>query len=278
MPMPMLPRVLAVISNDPARAFVWLHALRSQLTIADDADTCGTGTVVDGDALLSKTRNPESLSALLRASKGRATLVEIGRRGDVRPSLGDAHSHSGPYRWRGFVGAGVGGPIDADQAGALQQLHLAALPDDVRRAVSGAHEREAFLLRMLVAWQQQRLLEQPTAMTNMLASLHASARLASPTSPRISMISDGQQVWCHAHGMSIHALTQVGLPEDAAEQLDVSFTDGNSARERLKRFRGVVIIGGTDAPAGWQSWSCAADGSLAVGVAADHRVVVLPGL
>jgi hypothetical protein len=255
-------RTLGLVQNDPQRGPLMLHALRNQLGLGPDADGCGVATLVDGSALVSRVRfapagnaPARSLAELLGTPMGRCTVVQLASSSELRPSGHDQTLNLGPFRARAFAAAIVGGPQEPDAAAAAREGLLRDLPDFLRRFVAGKSEGEAFFLATLAVLHRQGLLDRPAregigavAFSALQEVLGRSDTLAGTRAPRQITFTDGTELLHVARGLPSAAVVFGGLDLAVADSFDPTLSDSSTGRERLRRFRGVVLAGGLSAP------------------------------
>jgi hypothetical protein len=244
-------RSLGLLHNDPLRGHVAVRTLDALLALPDDADGAGVATVVDGAALLSRTKLAAGgvLSTSVGVMRGRATVVQIGRRSDLRPSGLDQTLNLGPFRARSYAGAVSGGPADADAAAASRERLLRGLPDFLARCVSGRSEGEAFFLAVLAQVHRRGLLE--ATHDNAAALLEAIRDVAADddaSTARCATFTNGVVLLHVARHTPTSVISIVGLDDGVAASLDASLADSSTARERNRRYRGVVVVGGGVSP------------------------------
>jgi hypothetical protein len=256
---------LGLLQNDPHRGPVALRTLDAIVGIPELADAAGVATVVDGAALVSRGRLPaagssraaatgrSSWAAVVGAPRGRASVVQLGAVGDVRPAGVDQSLNLGPFRARAYAAAIVGGPQDADAAAASRERLLRDVPDFLRRCVVGRSEGEAFLLAVLARVHARGLLD--AAHDNVAALLDAtqavldaSAADGAAAAPRHVTLTNGVEVLHVARGSHAAIVTVAGLADDVAAGLDPALADSSTARERNRRYRAVFVLGGLTGP------------------------------
>ncbi|OGQ15362.1 MAG: hypothetical protein A2138_22385 [Deltaproteobacteria bacterium RBG_16_71_12] len=66
--------------------------------------------------------------------------------------------------------------------------------------------------------------------------------------PRQVTLTNGVELVHVAAGMPSAVVTLAALSEATANRVDPTLADSSMGRERLRRFRGVVTLGGLDAP------------------------------
>ncbi len=249
-------RTVGMLQNDSLRGPVALRLLESLIGLPADADGVGTATLVDGNALLSRSKLPpvvgnasdaSRLSVLVGTPKGRAAVVQIGTTRELRPTGIDPTQNLGPFRARNYAAAVVGGPQDADVAAALRERLVASLPDFLRRCVSGQTEAEAFFLAVLARLHSKGVLD--AAHENgaaLLEAVRAVDNEVGDLSPRQVTLTNGVDVLHVARGLPSAVVSVAGLPEDVAGAISPMFTDSSTARERNRRYRGVFALGALD--------------------------------
>jgi hypothetical protein len=272
-------RALGLLQNDPARGAVALRTLDAVVGMPEHADAVGVATVVDGAALVSRTRLPSSSptsswSTTVGAPRGRATVVQVGVAEELRPAGIDQTLHRGPFRTRAYAAAVVGGPQDADAAAASRERLLRELPDFLRRCVVGRSEGEAFFLAVLARVHARGLLE--AAHDNAGALLDATRAVLDDvdgggSTQRHVTITNGVEVLHLARGAGSAVVTVAGLADDVAAGVDPTLADSSTARERNRRYRAVVVLAGVggalpaELPRGWVVDAVDGDASVVVG-------------
>lgn len=244
-------RAVGFLMNDPQRGHVALHALRDVFSIPPSVDGIGIGSCVDGSVLLSKlpsVPDDSSLSRLVGPLKGRVAVLQLRDASDLRPSVRSANN-LGPYRFRAFACAVIGGPQTADEAMTLREKLLADLPDFLRRSVRGQTEGEVFFYAVLARLFSMGLLERglvpPSAVVDAVLETR---RAVGDDTPRHVALSTGVELVQVSRGMPSALLTLKGLDLAAADDLDPTLTDSSLGRERLRRFRAALTLGGLDRP------------------------------
>ncbi|MFZ9889514.1 MAG: hypothetical protein ACO3JL_18620, partial [Myxococcota bacterium] len=242
-------RALGLLLSDPQRSQAALAGLGAHLGLPSMTDGAGIASSVDGGTLL--TRRPGlppmmTLSGLVGTLKGRTAVVQLRLPTDVRPTSESPH-HLGPFRLKGIACAVVGGPQDADHAGALRERLIASLPDFLRRSVLGQSEGEAFFFAVLASLQTRGLLERtPSAEQIALAVREGIAQ--TDGLPRYVVIANGSSLVVVSQGIPGGFVTMSGIDEEVASGLEPTLADSSLARERLRRFRGIVTVGALDEP------------------------------
>ncbi|MBM4281290.1 MAG: hypothetical protein FJ137_11215 [Deltaproteobacteria bacterium] len=276
MSQPVSARVLGLLHIDPLRGPVALRTLDAVVGLPTDADDAGVATVVDGAALLSRTRLAvgavASWAVAVGAPRGRATLVQVGGAGGVA-------GPAGLYRARAYAAAVVGGPVDDAVAQATRERLLAGLPDFLRRCVVGPSEGEAVFLAALARLHARGLLDacHDNAGALLDAVVHVLDDVDSGSGPvaRHATITNGVEILHLTRGAPAAVLTIAGLDDGVAGAVDPSFADSSAARERNRRYRAVVVLAGlggdlstrlgTRAPRGVQGEAVASTGALVIG-------------
>ena len=245
-------RALGLLQNDPLRGPVALRLLDGLIALPVDADGLGAATLVDGNALLSRAKlahgqHAQRLSSLIGTPQGRAAVVQIGTRSELRPTGLDQTQNLGPFRARSYAAAVVGGPQDADEAAASRERLLAGLPDFLQRCVSGQSEAEAFFLAILGQLHKKGMLDANHDNGQfLLEAVHAVDDGAGVR--RHIALTNGVDVLHVARGLPSAVITISGLPEDVAGSVSPSFVDSSTARERNRRYRGVFALGALATP------------------------------
>jgi hypothetical protein len=244
-------RVLGFLQNDPLRGAVALRTLDDVVGLPARAEDAGVATVVDGAALLSRTRLPmtavpPSWATAVGAPRGRATVVQIGIAADGRRA-GERGAQAGPHRARAYAAAIVGGPDDESEAAATRERLLVGLPDFLRRCVTGRSEGEAVFLAALARLHARGLLDANhnnadalrEAVIAVLDEVDAGRGAA-----RHVTITNGVEILHLARGMRSAVVTLTGLVDDLAGSVDPAFADSSSARERNRRYRAIAVLAG----------------------------------
>jgi hypothetical protein len=252
-------RALGLLQNDPPRGPVAMRTLDAIVGLPARADGAGVATVVDGAALLSRTRlaaltttasSAPSWSSIVGAPRGRAAVVQVGVATELRPAGADQTLNVGPYRARGYAAAVVGGPQDADLAAAARECWLRGLPDFLRRCVVGHSEGEAFFLAVLARVHARGLLD--AAHDNVAALLDALRAVLDDDGggalPRHVTLTNGVELIHMARGARSAVVSMQGLADDIAGSVDPTLADSSTARERNRRYRAIVVLAGLDAP------------------------------
>jgi hypothetical protein len=247
-------RALGLLVSDPQRAHVALHGLRSVLWLPDNADGVGVGSCVDASVLL--TRRPSlspgqktphaGFAEVTGPLKGRTAVVQVGDKNALRPST-ESPANLGPWRMRHYACAVVGGPDDADTAGRLRDELLRDLPDFLRRSVRGQSEGEAFFFAVMARLHERSLLDRTPSGEELADAVHETNKAAGDL-PRHVLLANG--TWLvHVSSRMPSGLVLFDFLDGAtAEEVDPTLTDSSLARERLRRFRGVVVAGGLCGP------------------------------
>lgn len=244
-------RALGMMCNDPQRGAVALHELAGLAELPAHADGIGTAGIVDGAALLSRLPAlvPEKgLADLVGPIQGRCAVVQVRVRDELRPT-GPAGNHGqGPFRARSYAAAVLGGPQDADGASASREQLLQGVPDFLRRFVGGAAEGEALFIAILARLHVLGALESPHDNGARLAQATREVVAKAGGGPRHVTLTNGVEIVHVSLGMPSAVVTLGALSEATANRVDPTLADSSMGRERLRRFRGVVALGGLDAP------------------------------
>lgn len=255
-PAPVGARAIGLLQNDPMRGAVALSLLAPVLGVPVDVDAVGTATIVDGSALVAKRKlsptSTASLAALVGAPQGRASVVQLGTRAELRPTVGEPTLQLGPFRARQFAAAVVGGPPTPDAAALLREAHVATLPDFLRRCLAGQSEAEAYFLAVLaVLHERGQLAAAETAVDAgplLAEAIRAVDARAPHAGPRHVTLTNGVDVVHVASGFAGAVVDVAGLAEDVAAAASPAFVDSSTARERNRRYRGVFVLGALDVP------------------------------
>lgn len=244
-------RALGMVSSDPQRTHVALHELAATVGLPEHAEAIGIASLVDGSALLSRTPTlPPGLrlADAVGPVQGRHTVVQVRAQGELRPNGADSAMSLGPFRARTFAAAVVGGPQDADAAWASRERLLAEAPEFLRRFVSGSSEAEALFISILAKLHTRGLLDAPQVQAELMAQLCRDALEHAGTDPRHVILTNGTDLIHVAAGLPSAIITVSGLSTDTAALLDPALIDSSMARERLRRFRGVLCLGALESP------------------------------
>lgn len=242
-------RALGLLSSDPQRCHVALTSVSSLLGVPQNADGAGIGSCVDAAALL--TRKPSlppgaHFADLVGPQKGRTAVVQLRVATDVRPGTESANN-LGPWRLKGYACAVIGGPTSADHAGTLREKLAKELPDFLLRSVRGQTEGETFFFSVLAELHASGVLDRAPAAEIVADAVRAVVRRTDDL-PRHVVLANGTSLVLVSHEMRTGILRVDGLDEDVATTLDPTLSDSSLARERLRRFRGVITAGGLDEP------------------------------
>ncbi|MCC7110717.1 MAG: hypothetical protein IT382_15595 [Deltaproteobacteria bacterium] len=244
-------RALGMMCNDPQRGVVALHELAGLAELPGEADALGTAAIVDGAALLSRLPSlvaQKSLADTIGPIQGRCAVVQVRVRDELRPT-GPAGNHSqGPFRARSYAAAVIGGPQDADGASASREQLLHGVPDFLRRFVGGHAEGEALFLAILARLHALGGLESPHDNGAKLAQATREVVQSAGGARRHVTLTNGVEIVHVSVGMPSAVVTLGALSEATANRVDPTLADSSMGRERLRRFRGVVALGGLDAP------------------------------
>jgi hypothetical protein len=252
-------RALGLLCNDPQRGHLGLVELSSFAALPEHADAIGIASLVDGSALL-KRLPAVSLGATLANAvgpqQGRCTVVQVRVADELRPNGpvmfgggADAggSANVGPFRARSYAAAIVGGPQNADAASSGRAALLAGLPDFLARFVAGQSEAEAFFLAVLGRLHARGVLDAPhangAACADAVREVLARADAESGASPRQVTFTNGVEIVHVAAALPSAVVTLRGLSESVAGKVDAAYVDSSMARERLRRFRGVLCLG-----------------------------------
>lgn len=243
-------RALGIYASDPQRSHVALHTVREQVALPEKVESAGIGSCVDSAVLL--TRKPTlpkraDLAGIVGPLKGRAAVVQLRGKGELRPTS-SSPANLGPWRSRQFGCAVVGGPTGADQAGRLREALLGELPDFLNRSVRGHAEAEAFFFHVLKLLYDKGVAERGTpSVEDVRDAVLATVELTEGL-PRVVVLATGHGIVQVSHETPSSLLSIEGLGVDVADELDPTLADSSLARERLRRFRAVLTLGGTTAP------------------------------
>jgi hypothetical protein len=245
-------RALGLSFNDPQRGHVALHTVAGLFSLPPNADGIGVAVSVDGSVLLSRVPSvpPGAVAAdLVGPLKGRCAVVQVRTADELKPHGRDGADNLGPFRARAFAGAVVGGPQDADEAAMSRDRLLADVPDFLRRSLGGQTEAEAVFFAVLARLHKKGLLDSPHPKGRELCdAIREVLEQASSKAPRHVAVTTGLEVVQVSRGMPSSILTLTGLPEAVANRVDPTLTDSSMGRERLRRFKGMVALGGQDQP------------------------------
>ncbi|MCP4503700.1 MAG: hypothetical protein GY822_27545 [Deltaproteobacteria bacterium] len=241
-------RSIALMTNDPERFHVALHGLRRVVRLPKHCDGVGVGASVDAAVLLSrKPTVPKkwSLARMVGPLKGRCTVVQMRRKEDVRPRQSSA-ANLGPFRFRHLAAAHVGGPLSTDEAAANTEFWLADLPDFLLRSREGQTEGEAFFLYMLNALHEKGCLERGVYGTQFLDVMRQVFERDPQKCKRSVSVATGLEHLTLSYGLQTSVVKINGLLEEDADDVDPTYTDSSMGRERLRRFRATLVLGGVD--------------------------------
>lgn len=246
-------RAMAMAFNDPQRGHLALHALSGLFGLPRGADGVGVAVSVDGAVLLSRLPNVPpgaSLGEIVGPLKGRCALVQVRTADELRPHGPELTTvNMGPFRARSFAGVVVGGPQDPDEAALSRDRLLSDLPDFLQRSVAGHSEGEAFFFAVLARLHRRGLVDAAGPKARELAAAVRETLEASPTTAgRHVAITTGLEIVHVAHGLPSCIVSLEGLSEEVANAVDPTLADSSMGRERLRRFRGVVALGGLEQP------------------------------
>ncbi len=244
-------RALGLMCNDPQRGVVALHELSALAALPADADAIGTACIVDGAALLSRSPTVAtelSLAQTVGPIQGRCAVVQVRVRDELRPTGPSGAASQGPFRARSYAAAVIGGPQDADGASASRERLLAGVPDFLRRFVGGHAEGEALFIAILARLHELGGLESPHDNAARLAQAARDVVAKASGAPRHVTLTNGVELVHVAMGMPSAVVSLGALSEAMATRVDPTLADSSMGRERLRRFRGVVTLGGLDAP------------------------------
>jgi hypothetical protein len=177
-------------------------------------------------------------------------VVQIRKKDDLRPrSNTTPTANLGPFRIRRFAGSVAGGPQEADAATANREAFMADLPDFLRRSRVGHHEGEALFLATLAEMHKNGHLDAPTVRPGDVAqSVRSALARAEHDTPRHVSIATGSSVVTVSHGMPTVVISVDGVDPDAILDWQPTLADSSTKRERLRRFRGAIGLGGLGAP------------------------------
>lgn len=242
-------RALGLLSSDPQRCHVALTAVSSLLAVPPHADGAGIGSCVDAAALL--TRKPSlpprpTFADLVGPQKGRTAVVQVRVASDLRPAT-ESPNNLGPWRLKSYACAVIGGPTSRDHAGTLRDKLAKDLPDFLMRSVRGQTEGETFFFAVLAELHANGVLDRAPAAEMIADAVRAVIRRTDDL-PRHVVLANGTSLVLVSHEMRTGIVRVDGLDEDIATTVDPTLSDSSLARERLRRFRGVITAGGLDAP------------------------------
>ncbi len=252
-------RALGLMCNDPQRAHLALVELSQFVVMPSDADAIGVASLVDGSTLLKRFPSVaagSTLADLMGPAQGRCTVAQIRAVGELRPSGPTADAggteNVGPFRARSYAAAVVGGPQTADAATSSRSALLAGVPDFLARFICGTSEAEAFFVSVLARLHKRGALDVPHANGALCASVLQEALNDATSSaqmaPRHVMFTNGVELIHASVGMPGAILSLRGLSEASAATVDATYVDSSMARERLRRFRGVLCLGALQTP------------------------------
>lgn len=239
-------RAIGLVCNDPQRGQIALHELGDLVNLPERADAIGIASLVDGAALLSRLpRIPPGshLADAVGPVKGRCAVVQVRVRDELRPNGPDGTANLGPFRARSYAAAVVGGPQDADAASTSRERLLATVPEFLRRFVAGQSEAEALFLAILARLHTKGSLDVPHQNGADLATATREVVEQAGGAPRHVLITNGVEMVHVAVGMPSAIVTLRGISESVANGIDPTLADSSMARERLRRFRGLVCLG-----------------------------------
>lgn len=244
-------RALGLMCNDPQRGIVALHELAALAGLPSDAEAIGTASIVDGAALLSRLpalMADRGLAQTVGPIQGRCAVVQVRVRSELRPTGPSGAASQGPFRARSYAAAVIGGPQNADGASASRERLLAGVPDFLRRFVGGHSEGEALFIAILARLHELGALEAHHDNGARLAQATREVVARAGGEPRQVTLTNGVELVHVAAGMPSAVVALSALSESTANRVDPSLADSSMGRERLRRFRGVVALGGLDAP------------------------------
>ncbi len=244
-------RALSMMCNDPQRGVVALHELTALAGLPADAEAIGTACIVDGAALLSRLPAlvaERGLAETVGAVQGRCAVVQVRVRSELRPTGPMGAASQGPFRARSYAAAVIGGPQDADSASASRERLLHGVPDFLRRFIGGHAEGEALFIAILARLHVLGALEAPHDNGARLAQATRDVIARAGSEPRHVTLTNGVEIVHVALGMPSAVVTLGALSEITANRVDPTLADSSMGRERLRRFRGVITLGGLDAP------------------------------
>lgn len=240
-------RAIGLSINDPQRGQVALRTLAPLFTPPASLDGVGVGTCVPGSVLLSKkptARAPRSIDEWVGQPKGQVSLVQFRSASDLRPAI-HSPQNMAPYRFRGLGCVLLGGPQTSDEAMAARERWLAELPDFLRRSIRGQTEEEAFFFAVLATLHRAGRLERPEIPGNAVVDAVLQTReAAADDAPRFVGIGTGPELALTSHRMESVLVSIDGLSEAVADAVDPTLADSSPGRERLRRFRGILCMGG----------------------------------
>ena len=238
-------QTLGMMLSDPQRGQVALHALHPLISLKPSVDGIGRASCVDDSVLLKRhPSKPESnaLWQIITDLRARCTLLHIRDETDLRPKH-RSPKNLGPFRSRAYAFTSSGGPDSSDEANALREKHLAALPDFLRRNVEGQSESEAFFFVLLSRLHDAGELRLKRPDPKVVLELMQELVEQSGGHPRHLLFASPSHCVHLAHRSPILRVTMNGLQEELAEIVDPTLTDSSMGRERLRRFRATVTIG-----------------------------------
>jgi hypothetical protein len=272
---------LGMVHNDPLRGPVALRSLEACVQLPDEADGLGMATVVDGAALLSRSRllatshvtssssipptSPPTMSSsrswasLVGVPRGRTTVLQVSMPTAPLVAGLDQGLRSGPFRARAYAASVVVGPHAVDQAAATRERLMAELPDFLRRCVVGDSEAEAFFLATLGRLHKNGRLEAVHENVDpILAAVHEVMALVDDVHGaagphRQVTLTNGVDVVQVSRGVRSAVMSVQGLGDDIAAAMDPTLADSSTARERNRRYRAAIVVGGLTGP--WPSTS-----------------------
>lgn len=234
-------RTIAIKATDMNYARLALQHLEQFFPLPPDADAWGLATCVDQRVLLSK--NPvlttaATLSEVTQKLSGECSLLQFRTSTELRPfKHGASANNLGPFRFKNFAAAIIGGPQNPDEANANREFILTRLPKFLSRALEGYSENEALFFFIIAQVHAQGKLEQAASDISAVSSCLGQICKQLPVkSPRSIDFSNSIDI-CHYSHDSISAVLRIKDAEGLAYNLS------HNQRERMKHFRATITFG-----------------------------------
>ncbi len=234
-------RALGIRVNDPKLAKAALAAMSGSFAPPKDTDGFGAASFVDDVFLLKRVPSapPDGrFDDVMGSLKGPCSLLQFRTAAELRPAKQlNSHANLGPFRFKGYAAAIIGGPQNADEASASREALLQGMPDSLLRSATGNSEAEAFFLRLLAEGQKKGFLEHHQDGNWILPIVSEVASMSKCS--RAILFATGREMALVSYGMPSCLISVDGLCGDA---------ERHAERERQRCFRGAFLFAGLPTP------------------------------